>query len=131
MRSILPRRFSVTHRAIPALAVIVFAAVAFGASAQTAAPATPPTPAAPAAPAAPTPKPECGKPGDYPGNLASDNQKRSWQKDFVAYVDCLKKFIEEQQALAEPHVKASNAAIAEYNAGVKAYNDQIQKAKGD
>jgi hypothetical protein len=118
----------VTHRAIPALAVLVFAAAAVSASAQTAPPVAP---AEPAAPAAATPKPECGKPGDYPGNLASDNVKRSWQKDFVAYVDCLKKFIGDQQALAEPHVKASNAAIAEYNAGVKAYNDQIQKAKGD
>ena len=120
-----------THRAIRALAVLVFAAAAGSAAAQTASPASPASPAAPAAAAAATPKPECGKPGDSPGNLASDNQKRSWQKDFVAYVDCLKKFIEEQQALAEPHVKASNAAIAEYNAGVKAYNDQIQKAKGD
>ena len=43
----------------------------------------------------------------------------------------MKKFIDEQQALAQPHVKASNAAIAEYNEAVKAYNDQIQKAKGD
>jgi len=77
------------------------------------------------------PKPECGdKPGEYPGNLASDNQKRNWQKEYVAYIDCLKKFIEDQQALAEPHIKASNAAINEYNAGVKAYNEQVQKAKG-
>jgi len=28
-------------------------------------------------------------------------------------------------------VKASNAAINEYNAAVKAYNEQVQKAKGD
>jgi hypothetical protein len=115
-----------TQRAISTFAVLVVAAFAASASAQTAAPAT----AAPAAAAA-VPKPECAKPGDYPGNVASDNVKRNWQKDFVAYVDCLKKFIEEQQALAEPHVKASNAAIAEYNAGVKAYNDPVQKAKGD
>ncbi|MDQ2916712.1 MAG: hypothetical protein M3R40_06080 [Pseudomonadota bacterium] len=71
------------------------------------------------------------KPDDFPGNLASDKQKRTWQKEYVGYVDCLKKFIEEQQALADPHVKASNAAITEYNAGVKAYNEQVQKAKGD
>ena len=115
-----------TRRAIPTFAVLAVAAFAASASAQTAAPAAT-TPATAAA----VPKPECAKPGDYPGNLASDNIKRTWQKDFVAYVDCLKKFIGEQQALAEPHVKASNAAIAEYNAGVKAYNDQIQKAKGD
>ena len=86
----------------------------------------PPTPAA-----APAPKHSCAKPGDFPGNLASENQKRNWQKGYVDYVDCLKKFINEQQALAEPHVKASNDAINEYNAGVKEYNSQIEKAKGN
>jgi hypothetical protein len=114
------------HRAVPAVAALAFAAFAQSALAQTAAPAAPST-----ASTAAVPKPECGaKPGEYPGNLASDNVKRAWQKDFVAYIDCLKKFVEEQQALAEPHVKASNAAISEYNASVKAYNEQVQKAKG-
>lgn len=113
------------YRAVPALAAFAFAAFAFPVTAQTTAPA------APAASTAPMPKPECGtKPGEYPGNLASDNQKRAWQKEYVGYIECLKKFIEEQQALAEPHVKASNAAINEYNASVKSYNDQVQKAKG-
>ena len=117
-----------SHRVALAIAAIAFAGMAAQAGAQT-------TPAAPAAAApassAPIPKPECGaKPGEYPGNLASDNQKRAWQKEYVAYIDCLKKFVEDQQALAEPHVKAANAAINEYNAGVKAYNDEIQKAKG-
>jgi hypothetical protein len=117
------------QRAVPVIAAVAFAALAATAAAQTTAPAAPS--ASPAA-TGPAPKPECGaKPGDYPGNLASDTQRRTWQKEFVAYIDCLKKFVEEQQALAEPHVKASNAAINEYNAGVKAYNDQVQKAKGD
>ena len=83
------------------------------------------------APAAPVPKHSCTKPGEFPGNLASDNQRRNWQRSYVDYVDCLKKFIGEQQALAEPHVKASNGAIEEYNAGVKEYNAQIEKAKGN
>jgi len=114
------------HRTAQVLVALVFATFAIAAAAQAGAPAATGTAAAP------TPQPQCGaKPGEYPGNLASDTQKRNWQKEFVAYIDCLKKFIEEQQALAEPHVKASNAAIAEYNAGVKAYNDQVQKAKGD
>ena len=114
-----------THRAARGSIAIAFAAVAVCAFAQT----TPPSAAA--SPEA-LPKPECGtKPAEYPGNLASDNQKRNWQKAYVDYIDCLKKFVEEQQALAAPHVKASNAAINEYNASVKAYNDQIQKAKGD
>jgi hypothetical protein len=115
---------AMTHRFIRPFAALLFAAFAASAVAQQAAPA-----AAPAA--APVPKHDCVKPGEFPGNLASDRAKTAWQKDYVAYVDCLKKFIDEQQALAEPHVKASNAAISEYNAGVKEYNDQIKKAKGD
>ena len=89
-----------------------------------------PTPA-PAAPAAPVPKHSCTKPGDFPGSLATENQRRNWQKGYVDYVDCLKKFINDQQSLAEPHVKASNDAINDYNAGVKEYNAQIEKAKGN
>jgi hypothetical protein len=113
-----------THRSVLAIAALALAGFVSSAPAQTNAPA------AAAAPAA-IPKPSCTKAGEYPGNLASDTQKRQWQKEYVGYVDCLKKFIEDEQALAEPHVKASNAAINEYNAAVKAYNEQVQKAKGD
>lgn len=108
--------------AIRGLAALAAATFASAAIAQQSAPA------APAAAAAP-PKHACTKPGEYPGNLASDNQRKAWQKEFVAYIDCLKKFVEEQQALAKPHVEAANAAINEYNAGVKDYNSQIEKAK--
>jgi hypothetical protein len=76
-----------------------------------------------------TPKHTCKKPGAYPGNLASDTQKRTWQKDYLAYADCLKKFVAEQQALADPYVKAGNDAIAEYNAAVAEYNEVVEKAK--
>ena len=114
-----------TYRFTQAFTALALAALAGVALAQQSAPA------APAATPAPSPKHSCAKPGEFPGNLASDNQRRAWQKEYVGYVDCLKKFIEEQQALADPHVKAANAAINEYNAGVKDYNEQIQKAKGD
>jgi hypothetical protein len=97
--------------------VFVAAAAAFGA------PATAQT-----QPAA-QPKHTCKKPGDYPGNLGSDTQKRTWQKDYLAYADCLKKFVAEQQALADPYIKAGNEAIAEYNNAVKEYNDTVEKAK--
>ena len=109
---------------VRASAALALAALVSAAAAQEGAPA-----ASAAATSAPVPKHSCVKPGEYPGNLASDTQKRSWQKEYVGYVDCLKKFIEEQQSIAEPHVKASNAAINEYNAGVKDYNEQIEKAK--
>ena len=108
---------------VHSLAILVFTALSSIALAQQA-PAS-------AAAAAPAPKHSCTKPGEFPGNLASDAQRRTWQKDFVAYIDCLKKFVEEQQALAKPHIDAANAAVNEYNAGVKDYNEQIEKAKGN
>ena len=110
-----------THRISRIVASVALAGMAASALAQQPA----------AAPAGPTPKHSCAKPGDFPGGLASDNQRKNWQKGYVEYVDCLKKFINEQQALAEPHVKASNDAINEYTDGVKEYNAQIEKAKGN
>lgn len=109
-------------RAVLAMSVAAFSLFATSATAQQA--------TAPATPAVPIPKHNCGKPDEYPGNLASDTQRRTWQKGYVAYVDCLKKFVEEQQALAAPHVKASNDAIEEYNAAVKAYNETVKSSGG-
>ena len=135
------------HRSIALAAAIVAAALATAPMAQQpatpantapAAPASPaagPAPASPATPAAksavPTPKHNCMKPSEFPGNLASDNQRRTWQKSYVDYVECLKTFVKEQQALAEPHVRASNEAIEEHNNAIKDYNAQIEKAKGN
>jgi len=84
---------------------------------------------APAAADASVPKPTCTKPGDVPGSLASDGQRRTWQKDYQTWGDCMKKFISDQRAAAEPYNKASNAAIDDYNATVAKYNDQIEKLK--
>jgi hypothetical protein len=105
------------HRLIAGLAL----AIAVPVLAQT------PAPAPTAPPAADLPKHKCTKPGDFPGRLATEGQHRQYQKDYIGYTDCLKKFALDQQALAEPHMKASNATINEYNAAVKAYNDEIQK----
>jgi len=103
------------HRLIAGLAL----AAAVPAFAQTAAPAAPV--------AADPPKHNCTKPGDFPSKAAGESTQRAFQRDYVTYTDCLKKFALEQQALAEPHMKASNATINEYNAAVKAYNDEVEK----
>jgi len=93
-----------------------------------------PAPAAPAAAApevadADVPKHTCAKPGEFPGNLASDRQRSEYQKEFVAYTDCLRKFALDQQKLAQPHMKAANSAADEYNNAVKAYNAEVEKLK--
>jgi len=105
------------HRLIAGLAI----AAAVPVFAQTTAPA----PATPVA--AEPPKHTCVKPGDFPSKAAGESTQRAFQRDYVTYTDCLKKFALEQQALAEPHMKASNATISEYNAAVKAYNEEVEK----
>lgn len=83
----------------------------------------------PASSDAPVAKPNCTLPGEFPGSLASDRQRQQWQKEYTGYSDCMKKFISEQKALAEPYLKAYNAAIDDYNAHIKTFNEQIEKAK--
>jgi hypothetical protein len=91
-----------------------FATLAAAASAQQAA-----TPIAPVS---------CEKPGDHPGRLATDNMRRNWTRNANAYLDCLKKYINEQQAAynvyvekAKPHLDAANGAVEEYNKAVTAF----------
>jgi hypothetical protein len=108
--------------------VHAFAVLLVGACVVSSAFAQPAPAPAPAADV-PVPKHACAKPGDHPGGLASDTQRRAWQKEYVGYTDCLKKFINDQKAIAEPHVKAYNAAVDEYNESVKTFNEQIEKAR--
>ena len=115
-------------RSVAVLVVTLAAATSSVVCAQqtpAAAPTVAPAASTEAAPA----KPSCTKPGDYPGNLASDTQRRVWQKEYLAYQECMKKFITEQKALAEPYVKAYNAAVDDYNASIKVYNEQIEKSR--
>ena len=83
----------------------------------------------------PPQKHACTSPGDHPGRLASDNQRRSWDRSAKAYLDCLKKFFEDQKNAAQPYqdaakvyIDAANAAVAEYNNAVKDMNEQREKA---
>jgi hypothetical protein len=94
------------------LAVAVALAVATPVFAQQPAPSAPPTH-------------NCTKPGEHPGRLATDARRAAWAKSANAYIDCLKKFISEQQAIAKPlfdqakpHADAANAAIEEHNKAV-------------
>jgi hypothetical protein len=64
----------------------------------------------------------CTKPDEYPGRLASDLRRNNWVKSANAYLECLKKYVQDQQAAynkiaeqAKPHLEAANAAIEEYN----------------
>ncbi|HJU23222.1 MAG TPA: hypothetical protein VJ891_11995 [Casimicrobiaceae bacterium] len=126
------------NRVFKAVSALVVAAFSIAAFAQTNAPATNApagnAPASSAETAPPIPKPDCGKTSEYPGDIGNDRQAdrkiKEWQKEYISHLECLKKFVEEQQALAVAHQKARDQAANEYNEEVKAYNDQVQKAKG-
>ncbi|MDQ6620225.1 MAG: hypothetical protein M3Z31_11100 [Pseudomonadota bacterium] len=85
-------------------------------------------PAAYAQDAATISKPDCKKP-EYPGRLASDTQKRSFNKDVEGYAACIKKYVGEQQKLADDHIKAANQAAADYNTAVKELQTDIDSSK--
>jgi hypothetical protein len=109
------------------LAASLALALAAPVPAQTPAPAPAQTPVpANSAPAAM--KHSCGAKPDHPGRLASDNMRRAWQRDATAFLECLKKFATDQQQIAQDYFKSANAAVDEYNALVKEFNDAAQKA---
>jgi hypothetical protein len=104
------------------LAAASFALIA-SASAQQATPAR--------APIAPH---NCKKPGEFPGRLASDNNRRNWVKEANDYLGCLKKYAMEHQAIAQPlydqakpHADAANAAIDEHNKAAAQFKDEQEK----
>lgn len=117
------------------LARLLFAALSLAlaatVSAQQAAPAAAPaTTTAPAASLVHT----CKRPGDHPGKLATDNHRRTWAKDANGYLECLKKFAMDQQAIgkplidqAKPHIDAANAAVEEHNKAAAALKDEADK----
>lgn len=83
-----------------------------------------------------TPAPSCENPGNPPpvntSELGRDitlAKQESWRKGMKAYMDCLKNFITEQQALAAPHIRATNTTIEVYNKAIKTYNEQVDAAK--
>ena len=115
------------------LRIIVLAAglsLAVQTAAQQAAPSAPQAAPAPARPVAPH---TCKKPGEFPGRLASENNRRTWVKEANEYLACLKKYAMEQQSAAQalfdqakPHADAANATIDEHNKAAT----QLKDAQG-
>ena len=111
------------------LAAVSLAAVS---TASTQQPAPAPAPATNASPAiAPH---GCKKPGEHPGRLTSDNQRRNWVKEANEYLACLKKYAMDQQAIAKPlidqakpYADAANAAIEEHNRAVSDFKVEQDK----
>ena len=73
-------------------------------------------------------KADCGAKPTHPGRLASDTQRRVWQKDANEYLGCYKKYVLIKQQAAQDMTKAANDAIDEYNETVKEFEAAVKAA---
>jgi hypothetical protein len=84
--------------------------------------------AAPAAEAAPTEVPphKCEPKPKLPGPTMRQDKMvvRRFQRDVDQYRDCMKAYADERQAASKAHTDAGNAAIGEYNATMKAIQEE-------
>jgi hypothetical protein len=83
-----------------------------------------PTPASAAAPIV-IPAHKCAKP-EYPGKLASSQKFNAFNKEFNAYGECMKKYIEETKLILNAAATAVNGAVEEFNkfaADIKAQDE--------
>ena len=94
--------------AAPTLAAIAFTASIAGAQ----------QPAAPAMPAMPAPT--CVKP-EFPGAFADTRRFDRFNKEYKAYAECIKKYVDETKVLSDAIIEAGNKAIKEYNA----FNEEL------
>jgi len=78
--------------------------------------------AAPAADAS-----QCTKPDPHPGRLAPAEKMRGWNKEVQGWQECMKKYIGELQAKADVAVKSANAAVADSNNAIAAYNATVKE----
>jgi len=68
---------------------------------------------------------KCVKP-EYPGKLASSQKFTAFNKDFTAYGECIKKYVDETKVIINAAAAAGNGAVEEFNkfaADVKAQDE--------
>ncbi len=70
----------------------------------------------------PVPEPSCVAP-EYPGELASNTRITAFNRDYKAYGECIKKYVEDNRAWINAVVEANNKAVEDYNK----YNTELKK----
>ena len=76
-------------------------------------------------------KPTCTK-AEFPGRLAmtqSDSRRKLFEREFKAYNECMKAYVEERTAATKANQDAANAAITEYNDFAKKINAEREAMK--
>jgi hypothetical protein len=86
-----------------------------------------------AKPAAPdVPKPNCGAAPELPGNTMMQDSavRKRFETDVQKYKECMKAYVDERQAVARAQTAAGNEAVNNFNAWVKALDDEQKKRRG-
>jgi hypothetical protein len=111
-------------RLLVAAPLVVTLAIAAGdASAQAA-----PAPTSAPTPAFVIPPNKCVKP-EYPGKLASTLKFNAFNRDFNAYGDCIKKYVEDTRSIVNAAAAAANGAVEEFNKFTAEIKAQDEAAK--
>jgi hypothetical protein len=113
---------------ISVFAVLAFAVVPALAQMGGGMPAPPsnkqvPIPQPPAATTAEPPPPANCKQPEYPGARALNSAILAFNKDYKAYGECVRKYIEENKAWIDAIVETNNRTVEEYNK----YNTELKK----
>ena len=83
--------------------------------------------AATGTPSRPVPEPTCVAP-EYPGELASNNRITAFNREYKAYGECIKKYVEDNRAWINAVVEANNKAVEDYNKYNTKLKEQIDAA---
>ena len=89
-----------SHRFLLAIALASFVGFAMAQPASVAMPAVPAH--------------NCVAP-EFPGKLASDTRMKAFNREYKAYGDCIKQYVENTKTLVNVALEAGNKAIDEYN----------------
>jgi hypothetical protein len=85
------------------------------------------------APAAPVdaPKPKCEDPGAYPGRVGmqTEDRRNKFLKGIETYKTCMMNFVGERKAVIKANETAARQAIDDFNAKMKSYQEEQEKAK--
>jgi hypothetical protein len=96
------------------------AACSLGAAAQT---------PAPTAAASLVPTNTCVKP-EFSGRLAIDPNMTAFNRNFKAYGECVKKYVDQNKAIAEAATAAANRVVDEYNTYTAEIKAKIEAENG-
>lgn len=79
------------------------------------------------------PKANCGPAPELPGRTMMQDAtvRKRFEGDVQKFKECMKAYVDERQAAARAHAAAGNEAVNDFNAWVKALDEEQKKRRGD